>query len=49
MALDVPTTQDQVLEEGEITVVISRLDLQRIGDVRIELLGDLLIARALSG
>lgn len=49
MALDAPTERDQVFEDEGITVVISKLDLKRIPDFRIEVLGDLLVARALSG
>jgi Fe-S cluster assembly iron-binding protein IscA len=49
MALDVPSTRDRVFEQDGITVVIAKLDLPRIPDVRIEVLGDLLVARAVLG
>ena len=49
MALDAPSPRDQVFEIDGIRIAIPRLDLARIGEVRIEVIGDLLIARALAG
>lgn len=49
MALDAPTARDEVFEGDGVTVVIAKMDRARIPDFRIEVLGDLLVARALLG
>lgn len=49
MALDAPTTRDEVYEVDGITIVIAKTDLRRVGRVRIEVLGDALVAIALEG
>lgn len=49
MALDAPTARDEVFEVDGVTVVIAKMDLRRVGRVRIEVLGDALVAIALGG
>lgn len=49
MALDAPTTRDRVFEVDGITVVIAAGELARTGAIRIDVLGDVLVALALGG
>lgn len=49
MALDAPTDRDEVFDEQGIVVVVSRQDLARIGDFRVDVLGDVLVAWAAPG
>jgi hypothetical protein len=49
MALDAPTARDEVFEQEGITVVIAKGDLARTGAIRVDVLGDVLVAIALGG